>query len=267
MINQFRSILGEDLVSPPSRGQQFQIRCHECGEWLIRKHQPKSYRSQIYVCKRCSYRGEGNPFSGKTHSEETKVKIGSHPSVRHFGEDNGFFGKTHSEETKEVIIEKNRLFQESLTEEERTEISRKQREGHRRRHDQDPESYIQGKRNGGKAAAEVSEKYKMNKLERFFFDTITKEGIDIEYSVILDRKQYDFGNKEKRVLIEINGDFWHGNPSIYSALSDRQIAAHEKDRVKKEWAELKGFKVLSFWESDIRNRIDDVLSEVKNAIL
>lgn len=239
MINQFRSVLGEDIVSPPSRGQQFQIRCHECGEWLIRKHQPKSYLSQIYVCKRCSYRGEGNPFSGKTHSEETK----------------------------EVIIEKNRLFRESLTEEERTEISRKQREGHRRRREQDPESYIQGKRNGGKAAAQVSEKYKMNKLERFFFDTITKEGIDIEYSVIIDRKQYDFGNKEKRVLIEINGDFWHGNPSIYSTLSDRQIAAHEKDRVKKEWVESKGFKVLSFWELDIRNRIDDVLSEVKNAIL
>lgn len=206
-------------------------------------------------------------FSGKHHSEEAKIKIGSHPAGRHFGKDNGFFGKRHSEETMNIIKEKNRLFQESLTKEEREKISQKQREGHRRRYEQDPESYIQGRRNGGKAAAEISGKYKMNKLEKFFFDIITEAGIDIEYSVILDRKQYDFGNKEKRVLIEINGDFWHGNPSIYPTPSERQRAVHEKDRVKKEWAESKGFKVLSFWELDIKDRIDIVLSEVKNAIL
>jgi very-short-patch-repair endonuclease len=150
--------------------------------------------------------------------------------------------------------------------EERESISRKQRDGHRRRYEQDPESYIQGKRNGGKAAASISGKYKINQLERFFLDAATEAGIDIEYSVILDKKQYDFGNKDKRLLIEINGDFWHGNPLIYPVLSERQMATQEKDRIKKEFAESHGFRVLSFWESDIRNQIDRVMSEVKNAI-
>lgn len=295
MVNQFRSLDEDEMNSPPSRGYPFQIQCYKCLKWYSRKAITKRLKEVAYVCMSCQrggekngffgknhseeskrkavvsrgdYSGTSNPFFGKHHSEETKKKISSHPSIRHFGENNGFFGKTHSKETKEVIVEKNRLFRESLTEEEeRTEICRKQREGHRRRYEQDPKSYIQGKRNGGLAAAEVSGKYKMNKLERFFFDTVTKEGIAIEYSIILDRKQYDFGNKEKKVLIEVNGDFWHGNPSIYPSLSERQLFSHEKDRVKREWAESKGFKVLSFWESDIRNRIDEVLSEVKDAFL
>jgi len=244
--------------------------CQRSGEknnFFGRKHSEESKRKA--ASSRRDYSGSNNPFFGKWHSEESKEKIRRHPAVRQrlFGEDNGFFGKTHSEETLTIIKEKNRIYQETMSVEERESISRKQRDGHRRRYEQDPESYIQGKRNGGKAAAAISGKYKMNKLERFFLDAVTASGINIEYSVILDRKQYDFGNKEKRVLIEINGDFWHGNPLIYPSLSERQKAVQEKDRVKKEWAESKGFRVLSFWESEIRNQIDDVLSEVKNAIL
>jgi very-short-patch-repair endonuclease len=241
--------------------------CQRIGErnnFFGRKHSEESKRKA--VVSRGDYSGINNPFFGKSHTEEAKIKISSHPAVRHSGEDNGFFGKTHSEETLIVIKEKNRVYQETMSVEERESISRKQRDGHRRRYEQDPESYIQGKRNGGKAAASISGKYKINQLERFFLDAATEAGIDIEYSVILDKKQYDFGNKDKRLLIEINGDFWHGNPLIYPVLSERQMATQEKDRIKKEFAESHGFRVLSFWESDIRNQIDRVMSEVKNAI-
>lgn len=167
--------------------------CQRVGEknnFFGRKHSDESKRKA--VASRGDYSGINNPFFGKHHSEEVRIKIGSHPAGRHFGEDNGFFGKRHSEETMNIIKEKNRLFQKSLIEEEREEISQKQREGHRRRYEQDTESYIQGKRNGGKAATARPEKYKMNKLERFFLDAVTESGIDIEYSIILDRKQYDF---------------------------------------------------------------------------
>lgn len=48
------------------------------------------------------YSGEGNPFYGKTHSEETK-KILSELAKQRTGEKNPFYGKHHTEETKRKI--------------------------------------------------------------------------------------------------------------------------------------------------------------------
>lgn len=52
------------------------------------------------------YTGEGNPFYGKTHTEETK-KILSDFAKKRKGELNPFYGKTHTEETKRTIALKN----------------------------------------------------------------------------------------------------------------------------------------------------------------
>ena len=153
--------------------------------------------------------GTKNPFYGKQHTEETKNRIRSHPHTPHFGTDNGFYGRHHSDETKQKIIDANKRYREKLSEEEKELHRQKQSEGHRRRFLNNPESYIQGKRNGGLKAASVAGKYKINQLEKRFLDTVSELGIELEYSVILDRRQYDFGNKEKKILIEINGDFWH----------------------------------------------------------
>jgi hypothetical protein len=46
--------------------------------------------------------GENNPFYGKTHSTDTKLKISNANKLK-IGELNPFYGKTHSEETKEKL--------------------------------------------------------------------------------------------------------------------------------------------------------------------
>lgn len=46
--------------------------------------------------------GENNPFYGKKHSDETKLKISNINKLR-IGELNHFYGKTHSKETKEKL--------------------------------------------------------------------------------------------------------------------------------------------------------------------
>ena len=274
----------------PQKNSPFQIFCSKCERWFKRKVLQERFKLETYLCHGCRNKGEGNPFYGRSHSkeaimrmkerdmsgtknpfygkqhtEETKNRIRSHPHTPHFGTDNGFYGRRHSDETKQKIIEANKRHQANLSEEEKELHRQKQAEGHRRRFLNNPDSYIQGKRNGGIKAASVSGKYKINQLEKRFLDKVSELGVELEYSVILDRRQYDFGNKEKKILIEINGDFWHGNPFIYSTLSERQKSVHEKDKEKKEWAESKGFKVLSFWEHTINHNIDQVLSEVRNA--
>lgn len=49
--------------------------------------------------------GENNPFYGKVHTTESKLKM-SDNHINYNGENNPFYGKTHREETKKIIKEK-----------------------------------------------------------------------------------------------------------------------------------------------------------------
>lgn len=69
---------------------------------------------------------------------------------------------------------------------------------------------------------------------------------------------YDFVNHENRLLIEVNGDFWHANPEIYDkdwVNPITKLTAKEKwnlDKEKIQYAESKGFRVITIWEKNIK---------------
>lgn len=70
-----------------------------------------------------------------------------------------------------------------------------------------------------------------------------------------------------KLAIEVNGDFWHCNPSIYTEPTcSIQIKNIEKDKDKYTYLELLGYKVLLLWESDIYDNFEgcthNILSEV-----
>ncbi len=112
--------------------------------------------------------------------------------------------------------------------------------------------------------------YKFNKTSlkaksslNILFENILKDN-NIEYQDEFVIKNgfsfyaYDF--KIKNVLFELNGDFWHCNPKIYKPndivnYPQGNIKAKEKwesDKRKKEYAEKFGYKVVTVWESDIK---------------
>lgn len=72
---------------------------------------------------------------------------------------------------------------------------------------------------------------------------------------------YDF--KIGNILIELNGDFWHANPEKYLSndllnFPGQEVKASflwEKDKIKKELAEKKGYEVVYFWEKEINTNI------------
>lgn len=90
------------------------------------------------------------------------------------------------------------------------------------------------------------------------------------------RYYYDF--KINDTLIEVNGDFWHANPNIYKShdivkYPGTTITAKEvweKDILKKELAELHGYKIIYIWESEFYDDIENIkkillnLVEIKN---
>jgi len=79
-------------------------------------------------------------------------------------------------------------------------------------------------------------------------------------------KFYDFFLPEHGILIEVDGDFWHGNKKTNKKLSKMQKRNQMNDSKKNRKAELSGYKLLRFWESDIHNRPDIVIRKLKKAI-
>jgi G:T-mismatch repair DNA endonuclease (very short patch repair protein) len=61
----------------------------------------------------------------------------------------------------------------------------------------------------------------------------------------------DFYLKEKNLIVECYGDYWHCNPEIVLELTPIQEIKVAKDIEKQEFYKNEGFNLLIFWESDI----------------
>lgn len=55
------------------------------------------------------------------------------------------------------------------------------------------------------------------------------------------------------ILLEIDGDFWHANPSIYDRnnLHEVQIRTLNNDIIKNEMVRKTNIKLIRFWESEV----------------
>ena len=109
----------------------------------------------------------------------------------------------------------------------------------------------------------------LSRIELRIQNIFNQAGISYHYNYFIGRRSYDF--KIKNLIIEIQGDYWHMNPKVYKKDDINpsfQMTAEkvwEKDKKKKEYAEKYGYKVLCFWEKEIRAIKEDV--ELKSYIL
>ena len=89
----------------------------------------------------------------------------------------------------------------------------------------------------------------------------------------------DILNRSRRIAIFVDGDFWHGNPADWArrgfesmdaqfrpANRERWVAKlrgnMERDRRVTAQLETEGWKVLRFWESEVRDNLDAVVSQI-----
>jgi very-short-patch-repair endonuclease len=78
---------------------------------------------------------------------------------------------------------------------------------------------------------------------------------------------YDFLLNDYKLIIEIQGDYWHANPLKYKPndiilFKFGQITACDiwsKNKLKSETARLKGYLVIEIWESEIIKKTDNEL--------
>jgi very-short-patch-repair endonuclease len=55
-----------------------------------------------------------------------------------------------------------------------------------------------------------------------------------------------------KTIIEVDGDWWHGNPKKYPKLNDNQRLQIEEDKIRTKELLEKGFRVIRIWESEIK---------------
>jgi very-short-patch-repair endonuclease len=103
------------------------------------------------------------------------------------------------------------------------------------------------------AVAKLFDEYKIKYHFQFF---ISDNGIC---------KSYDFKIKGKPILIELDGDYWHGGPGAkipYEKVNE----VKENDKFKNKMAKNNGYKLLRFWESDIKENPAKVMKTLLNEL-
>ena len=82
---------------------------------------------------------------------------------------------------------------------------------------------------------------------------------------MLFRSSYDFKIKNINLLIEIDGDYWHGGPGVekhFYKLDEVKI----NDQIKNQLASENGYSLIRIWESDIYNQPDILIQKIKELI-
>lgn len=106
-----------------------------------------------------------------------------------------------------------------------------------------------------------------SKLEKRVLTLLKDLGINFESQFKIGKyfHRYDVRISGTKTLLEINGDFWHGNPKLYKENDILNFSKTNHPKVKDIWkkdeknrnfAEKNGYKIIYLWENDITNKND-----------
>lgn len=123
-----------------------------------------------------------------------------------------------------------------------------------------------GKTHTPEAVKKIFSHRKMNNLERLVADELDKAGIKYTFQFFIVKngicKSYDFKIKRKPVILEVDGDFWHGNPTIPNHY-EKSAEVRNNDKVKTDLANERGYKVVRLWEKDIKANPSIVIESLR----
>jgi very-short-patch-repair endonuclease len=92
----------------------------------------------------------------------------------------------------------------------------------------------------------------------------------VEYKLVVDDiyRYFDFMLVDYNILLEVDGDYWHCNPSRYDRnnLDEAQTRTLENDAIKNDMARRVGIPLVRFWASEIESeqfvhKLKEVLNE------
>lgn len=117
-----------------------------------------------------------------------------------------------------------------------------------------PEYFKMKKKNTLKAKAKKMAN-KMTAPEKLFAGMMKELGIKFETQKVIGKKIFDFYIPSKNVLVEVDGDYYHGNPLLYEHkdLNKMQLRNIKNDKHKDTLAKGNGYTLERVWEYDLNN--------------
>ena len=113
------------------------------------------------------------------------------------------------------------------------------------------------------------QKYGTSKLEDYFAENFL-DVIGVKYVRQYEAKEigrfYDFYCEQANVIIEVDGDFYHGYGLVYEEKSPMQKHNQWVDKVKDEWALERGIPIIRIWEHDIHDNPEKVMKMLRESI-
>ncbi|MFH1972092.1 MAG: DUF559 domain-containing protein [archaeon] len=76
----------------------------------------------------------------------------------------------------------------------------------------------------------------------------------------------DFAFFDYKLIIECDGDYWHGNPKLYKTLSPNQKKQRKKDRLKERIIKEQGWNIIRFWGTEIERDVVVCINKIEEKI-
>ena len=83
---------------------------------------------------------------------------------------------------------------------------------------------------------------------------LDKNNIEYQKHYIVEGYEYDIYLPNENILIECDGDYWHGFNLKDKELNETQINVRNNDKIKNNIAKDKNIKLIRFWGSEIKNK-------------
>jgi very-short-patch-repair endonuclease len=186
-------------------------------------------------------------LQGRTLSDELKNKISNTQKNRIERDGSWWSGKNHTDMTKKKISD--------------TRISKGLAKG--------SNNGMYGKTHTAEAVMKIMSHRKMNKFEEAVSKELDTMGFEYHFQFFITEndicKSYDFKLKGLPIIIESDGDFWHGNPNAKHHWKDSDSVI-ENDILKEDLANKRGYTIIRIWQSEFyKNK--NILKDKLNSIL
>lgn len=240
-INNYEDYVEEFIDNFPENFTMWQ-RCRICDKVSMKKCCSREcdsrWRSENLV-------GENATRYGAILSEKTKQKIGQKAKERFKNKENHpMYGKVHSYES----------------------IEKMSKSAKKRCSDPDYINPMKGKNHSPESIKKIFSYRQMNELEKLVGNILKENNIDYYFQFFITEneicKSYDFKIKGKPLLIEIDGDYWHGGPGHKYEEFYNVSEVKKNDKLKNKIAEKRGYKVIRIWESEIKENPNIILEKI-----
>lgn len=118
------------------------------------------------------------------------------------------------------------------------------------------------------AACHAIIREKPSKLQKKFYDALSKADIQFEKEYLIKPKFYvDAAIPKASIILQVDGCYWHGCPDHFPELSKQQEKQKARDRAQDKYLTGCGWTILRFWECKINNELENCIKRVQRVLI